>query len=500
MFNSVQTPAKAKPILFGALVFFLLLWLPTPEGLTREAWSVVALAALMAIWWSTEAIPIPVTSLLPIVALPLLNISTSGAATAPYAKPVIFLLLGGFITAMAMQKWHLHRRIALWIVSKAGNQPSHLIAGFMAASAFLSMWISNTATSLMIIPIALTVANTLVPQNAKGHNFTTGLLIACAWAASIGGLGTYIGTPPNIFVKAFIEESTGQEILFFQWMLFAIPVVLAMLPLAWIILTKFAFRFDPNLVQGGQSVIEKERKETGAITPAEKRVAIILCTMAILWMTRQLFVNNETITSLLPFVKYLTDSHIAVLGALAMFLIPNGMHSSQTDNLEDDQNKGDFLLQWEDATKLPWGVLLLFGGGLSLASAIQSSGLAIWIGEGLSVLTTAPLFLMVFAIVLLVVFLTEFTSNTATTAALVPVMAAIATAGDFNPIMLAVPVAMSASCAFMLPVATGPNAVVFSSGYLKVTDMMRAGLYLNILGSFVVASLCYYLVPLIFNL
>ncbi len=472
-------------LLLGPLLFALILFLPAPEGLSLAAWHTVAVALFLATWWATEAIPVPATSLLPLVLLPLLGVTDSKGASLPYASPVIFLLLGGFIAAMAMQKWNLHRRIALHILSRVGDHPYALIGGFMATSALLSMWISNTATTLMIVPIAITVATTILGEKARGHRFTIALLIGCAWAASIGGLGTYIGTPPNLFVVGFIEDATGREILFHEWMMIGVPIVMVMVPLAWLVLTRICFPFDARLAKGGSNVVQKELHALGPITTPEKRVAIAMTTLALAWSFRQVYTEWDLLTNLLPFVAKIKDMHIAVAAGLAMFLIPAG-------------KKQGNLLDWESAVTLPWGVILLFGGGLSIAAAIKVTGLAIWLGEAMGGLATAPLFLIVLAIVALITFLTELTSNTATTAALVPVLGALATTANLDPIFLAAPAAMAASCAFMLPVATGPNAVVFSTGEIKVPQMMRAGLWLNVLGTFAVATICYYLLPLIF--
>lgn len=475
-------------LILGPILFFAVLFTSTPEGMSEAAWKTVAVAALMASWWATEAIPVPATSLIPLVLLPVLDITSSKEASWPYAEPVIFLLLGGFIAAMGMQRWQLHRRIALNILARVGDHPAALIAGFMAASALLSMWISNTATTLMIVPIAITVADTILREKASGHKFTIALLIGCAWAASIGGLGTYIGTPPNLFVKGFILQETGRDIQFLEWMAFAIPVVFTMVPLAWFVLTKICFPFKADMVRGGQDVVQAELAEMGPIKTPERRVAIIMGIMALLWSFRQWLVEFAPLTDLLPFVANLSDMHIAVGAGLAMFLVPSG-----------SGEKGQALLTWESAVALPWGVILLFGGGLSLAAAIKATGLAIWAGEGMSGLATAHLYLIMLAIVGLVIFLTELTSNTATTAALVPVLGALATTANIDPIMLAAPTAMAASCAFMLPVATGPNAVVFATGHLHVPDMVRAGLWLNILGTFAVTTICFLLLPLIFG-
>lgn len=475
-------------LFLGPLLALFLWQLPLPVGMTIGAWHTIAIVLWLGCWWSTEAIPIPAASLLPIIMLPLADITTTAEATLPYAKPVIFLLLGGFIAAMAMQKWQLHRRIALNILARVGEHPAHLIAGFMAACALLSMWISNTATTLMIVPIALTVAQTIVGNEQSIRRFTIALLIGCAWASSIGGLGTIIGTPPNVFVVDFIANSLDREISFGQWMLFAVPIVCVMVPAAWLVLTKIAFPFKGDSIRGGQDVVQAELAALGPITTPEKRVAYVMGAMAFFWSFRGLLVEIDFLTETLPFLVKLKDTHIAVAGALAMFLVPAG-----------DKIKTSSLLDWETATKLPWGVLLLFGGGMSLAAAIQSTGLAIWLGQSMSVLAAAPLILIILSIVLLVIFLTELTSNTATTAALVPVLGALATTAGIDPIMLAAPTAMAASCAFMLPVATGPNAVVFSTGEITVPDMVRSGIWLNILGTVIVTGLCYLLLPLVFG-
>ncbi|MFC3052627.1 SLC13 family permease [Kordiimonas pumila] len=475
-------------LILGPVLFAIVLMTPAPEGMPDIAWKTVAASLFIACWWATEAIPVPATSLLPLILLPLLNITSSKEASLPYAEPVIFLLLGGFIAAMAMQKWQLHRRIALNILARVGDHPYALIAGFMAASALLSMWISNTATTLMLVPIALTVATTILGNKAHGHRFTVALIIGCAWAASIGGLGTYIGTPPNLFVKGFIEQTTGREILFIEWMAFGVPVVLVMVPLAWLVLTRICFRFEAHLLMGGGSVVQDELKALGAMNKPEKRVAFVMSSMAFLWCFRQVLVTWQPLIDILPFVANLQDMHIAVGAALTMFLIPSGC-----------KREGGMLLDWESAVGLPWSVILLFGGGLSIAAAIKATGLALWLGESMAAIGNAPLFIIMLATVALITFLTELTSNTATTAAFVPVLGALAVSADLDPIFLAAPAAMAASCAFMLPVATGPNAVVFATGQIKIPQMVRAGLWLNVLGTFAVSSVCYFILPLIFS-
>lgn len=464
----------------GPVVFLLLLLVGKPANLSADGWIVVAIVALMAIWWATEAIPVPATSLLPLVLLPMFEISSAKEASNPYTDPVIFLLLGGLIAAMAMQKWALHRRIALNILARAGGHPAALIAGFMIASAILSMWISNTATTLMMVPIALSVATTVLGERVHGHKFTIALLIGCAWSASIGGLGTIIGTPPNAFVVAFMLQETGKAISFLEWMMFGVPVVCVMIPAAWFVLNKIVFRIDPSEISGGDMVVKQQLSDLGRMSKAEVRVSLVFGCMATAWVLVEVVKKIEGLSGFSNMV-------VAIAGALAMFLIPSG------------KRDGSRLLDWETAVKIPWGVILLFGGGMSLAAAIKKTGLAIWLGEGLSGLTEAPLILLIFAIVALVIFLTELTSNTATTAALVPVLAAVAAVGNFDPLLLAAPTAMAASCAFMLPVATAPNAVIYSTGHVSIPTMARAGLWLNILGSFLVTAVCYALLPIIFG-
>lgn len=482
--STVQSRPRARyqdvGLMLGPIVFILLVLTDKPDAINQDAWHVVAIAALMAVWWATEAIPVPATSMVPLVLLPMMGISSAREASNPYTDPVIFLLLGGFIAAMAMQRWGLHRRIALNILARVGGHPASLIGGFMIASAVLSMWISNTATTLMMVPIALSVAETVLGDKVFEHRFTIALLIGCAWASSIGGLGTIIGTPPNAFVVAFMEQEAGISISFLDWMLFGVPVVLVMVPAAWIVLTKIVFPLKKDEAMGGDAVIKEQVGALPKMSTAEMRVSLVFAAMAISW------ISVETVKKLDGFEGF-SNMVVAIAGALAMFLIP-----AKTKNR-------DRLLDWESAVKLPWGVILLFGGGLTLAAAIKKTGLAIWIGESMSALATAPLILLILAVVGLVIFLTELTSNTATTAALVPVLAAVAAVGNIDPMMLAAPTAMAASCAFMLPVATAPNAVIYSSGHVSIPTMARAGLWLNVIGTFLVTGMCYALLPIIFG-
>lgn len=466
----------------GPLLAASLMVMPPLPGMTPEGWNVVALMALMGCWWATEAIPVPATSLIPLAWLPLFDVTTASGASMPYANPVIFLLLGGFILAMGLQRWQLHRRLALIILSRFASKPHHLIGGFMVVSATLSMWISNTASVLMLLPIAAHVTAHVLHKNQHEHPFAISLYLGIAYAASIGGLGTIIGTPPNAFVVGFIKQSQNIEISFLQWMAFGVPVVACMVPAAWFVLTKLAFPFETGNLVSAKGLVQRELDEMGPISVPERRTAYIFGAAAIAWM---FLLPLRSATGL----SGLSNMVVAIVGALAMFLVPAG----------GKETRGQALLDWEDALTLPWGVILMFGGGLSLAGAIQTTGLASWLGVALGGLAAMDIIFILASLTALVIFLTEITSNTATVAALVPIFAALAVAAEIDPVILAVPLAMAGSCAFMLPVATGPNAVVFSSGQVSVPQMISAGFRLNFLGIAVITLVTYALVPLIFS-
>ncbi len=471
-------------MLLGMVLCAIMIMLPAPEGMSDGAWSVAAVTILLAYWWSTEALPVPITSLLPIVMFPMLGATTIGEATAPYAQPTIFLLLGGFIMATGLARWNLHRRIALMVLVKVGNNPTALIAGFMAVTAMISMWISNTASTLMMLPIALSLGNEIVKErDAKSVGFILCLVLGVAYGANIGGFGTPIGTPPNLLVIAFMKETYGIEVSFLSWMLFGIPATVVMLPIACLVLTKWAFPFDLNENSIAHDILQLELNSMGLMTVPEKRMAMLFAFIASAWIFRTPIQNN------LEIMLWLNDALIAIGGAMLMFMIPSG---SKTE-------KNSTLLNWETADKIPWGVLLLFGGGLSLAAAVKSTGLALWIGEELAVIAVFDLLVIIFILVSLVIFLTELTSNTATTATLLPILGALAVATGLDPMILFVPLAISASCAFMLPVATAPNAVIYSSGEVTIPQMARAGFRINLFAIFAVTALSYTLVPLIFG-
>ena len=466
----------------GPSLFILLLLLPAPEGLTPAAWKTAAVALFMATWWITEAIPIAATSLLPIVLLPLLGITGIRESTTPYANPLIFLFMGGFIIAIAMQSWNLHRRIALNIISVIGIKPTSIIIGFIIASAFLSMWVSNTATALMMLPIALSVLQFSAAKSSGDEsvfNFEIALMLAIAYACNIGGIATLIGTPPNALLAGFMLENYEIEISFVRWMAVGLPIVLLMLPLMYFVLTKIAFPVRITELPGGQEVITRELSQMGAITVPEKRVAIVFTLTALLWIFRPLLAH------LLP---GLSDAGIAIGAAIFLFILPSGS--------EDDGS----LLEWSDLKELPWGILILFGGGLSLASAISSSGLAGWIGESVSGLQFLHIFLLLLAVILIVIFLTEITSNTATAAAFLPILASTAIGMGQNPMLFIMPAAIAASCAFMLPVATPPNAIIYGSDRVTIPQMAKAGLMLNMIISVILSVAAYTLFAYVFSI
>jgi sodium-dependent dicarboxylate transporter 2/3/5 len=452
------------------------LLLDPPTGMTPVAWRTAAVGLFMATWWITEAVPIPVTALTPLLLFPLLGILPIGAAAAPFANPIIFLFLGGFVIALAMERHGLHRRIALRVAGMLGVRPPMLVLGFMATTAFLSMWVSNTATTVMMLPIGLSLVQLVKPDAGDGpmdFNFAIALMLGIAYAASIGGLATLIGTPPNALLAAFMLESYGVEVGFAQWMVVGVPLVIVSLPLAWLILTKLVYPIRIREIPGGANAIRNAYAQLGPITRAERSVAVIFIATALLWVTRPLLDAH---------VPGLSDTSIAIAAALATFVVPVNLR------------EGEFLMDWTTAERLPWGVLLLFGGGLALADAVTRSGLAEWIGAALTGLQAWPLLLIVVMVTTVVIFLTELTSNTATAATFLPLIASLAVGLGENPFLLLVPAAIAASCAFMLPVATPPNAIVYGSGYVTVPQMARAGIWLNVLFIALITMVVYTLV------
>ena len=480
--NEGRSRHQVIGLFLGPLIAGLMIFAGPPENLSQPGWMTASVGILMAVWWATEAVPIAVTALLPIVVFPLLGIATIQDTTAPYANKVIYLFLGGFIVAFAMQRWNLHRRMALTVLQHVGGNGRSLVGGFMLASAIISMWVMNTSTTMMLLPIAVSIIAVIhktvdgLDDKAK-DNFQYSLLLGIAYGATIGGMATLVGTAPNAMFAAFMQETYGTEIDFSRWMLVGLPLSAMMLPLAWLILTRFAFKVDFKTSDEGKAALRQLKEELGAITVPEKRVATVFVLMAATWVLRPLLVT-------LPGLSALDDSGIAMAGGIALFLIPSGEKSDP------------LLLRWTYAERLPWSVLILFGGGLTLASAVTRTGLAEWLGGSLQTIGALPLFALVIVAATMIIFLTELTSNIATTATFLPVVGAIAIESGYDPIVLAVPVTLAASCAFMLPVATPPNAIVFGSGMLTIPKMVRAGMMLNIVGIFLVSIDDLYLAPM----
>ncbi len=466
----------------GPLLALSMLAAGPPDALSDPAWRTAAIGVLMAVWWATEAVPIAVTALLPLVCFPLFGIATIQDTAAPYANKVIFLFLGGFIVAFAMQRWNLHRRIALTVLQYAGGNGRSLVGGFMLASALISMWVMNTSTTMMLLPIAISIIAVIhksvqgLDQGAR-DNFQYSLLLGVAYGATIGGMATLVGTAPNAMLAAFMLENYGTEIDFSSWMLVGLPLSAVMLPLAWLALTRWVFNVDFENSDEGRAELRRMKDDMGRMTVPEIRVAIIFTSMALLWVSRPLLAK-------LPGLAALDDSGIAMAGAIALFLVPSG------------DKRDPLLLRWAYAERLPWSVLILFGGGLTLASGVTSTGLAQWLGNSLQAVGELPLFMIVTLAATMIIFLTELTSNIATTATFLPVVGAIALETGFDPIVLTVPVTLAASCAFMLPVATPPNAIVFGSGLLTIPKMAKAGMMLNVIGIVVVSLVAKFLAPL----
>ncbi len=481
-------------LLLGPLLFVLMLVAPAPAGMEPAAQKMAAVALLMATWWMCESIPIPATSLLPIPLFPYLGIMDTKKATAPYASHLIFLFMGGFIIALAMQRWNLHRRIAMNIVRTVGFSPARLIFGFMVATAALSAFVSNTATTVMMMPIGLAIINHVVEEGKKEgldkvidfspekFNFGLNLMLGIAYAASIGGMATLIGTPPNTVLAGYLQKTYGFEITFAAWLKVGVPLVVVLLPLCWLWLIKFANPLKLKRVPGGRDLINAELRKMGSMNSGERWTAAVFGLTALGWIFR------KQIGFLFPDPKLVTDAAIAMTGALLLFLIPI------------DLRRNCFVMNWHWASKMPWGVLILFGGGLALASGFKATRLADWIGSQVGLLDQAPILVLIIAVATLIIFLTELTSNTATTAMVMPILAAIAVGLGQSPLLLVVPAAIAASCAYMLPVATPPNAIVFGSGYVTIPQMAKSGFGLNIIGIVVTVAVTYLLVIPVFDI
>ncbi|WP_255375557.1 SLC13 family permease [Saccharomonospora sp. CUA-673] len=483
-------------LLGPALGLAVYLLLPQDEALSDAARTTAAIAIVMAVWWMTEALPLAVTSLVPLVAFPLAGILELDAATAPYAADTVFLFLGGFVIALAMQKWNLHKRIALVVMTIIGTKPRQLILGAMVATAFLSMWVSNTATTLMMLPIGISILALVAAKgSASGgdeadsgggpvsemfadkdtKNFATCLMLAIAFAATIGGLATLIGSPPNLILAGFVENAYDNVTIgFADWMKIGVPLSAVFLVIAWLLLTRVIYPTKLTDVVGGKDVIRSELDKLGPMSRGEWTVLIVFVCTALLWVFREPLTEWEALTSVLPFVANLDDAIIAIGAAIALFMIPVSMR----------KDSPSMAMDWRSAQSgVPWGVLLLFGGGLSLAAAVQETELSDYIGSQVGGLGVLPTVVLVAAVCLIVLLLTELTSNTATAATFLPVLGGVAVGIGIDPLLLLVPAAFAATCSFMMPVGTPPNAIVFGSGYVTMGQMVRAGVWLNLVAS-----------------
>lgn len=481
--TSLSDNSKKIGLVLGPTLFFIVLFFFHPEGLSQEANAVLACTLWVAVWWITEAMPIAVTSLLPILLFPLTGGLDIESTTAAFGHRYIFLYIGGFILAMAIERWDLHRRIALNIIKLIGTNVTKIILGFMVATAFLSMWISNTATSVMMLPIGMAIVTQLRnnPDTDQDENkiFGKALMLAIAYSASIGGLATLIGTPPNLVLASVVQDIYGIEITFSKWIIFGLPISIVMLFICWKYLTSFAFEFKQKTFPGGRAEIQKQLDKLGRITTEEKRVLYVFVATAFAWISRSFLLNN--------FIPALDDTMIAITAAFVLFLVPAS------------KDKTRKLITWDEAVKLPWGILLLFGGGLALAKGFQSSGLAAWLGGQMNLLEGVSLLVLLLVLIASVNLLTEITSNLATTAMILPVLAPLAIIIDVHPFMLMVGATVAASFAFMLPVATPPNAVVFGSGYLRIPDMVKTGIWMNLISILILTAICLFMLPMLWD-
>ena len=477
--------AKNIGLFLGPILFILVRLVIEVEGLSDEANAILASTLWIATWWITEAIPIAVTSLLPIILFPLSGGLSISETSSSFGHRYIFLYLGGFILALAIEKWNLHRRIALKIISLIGTNVLKIILGFMVATSFLSMWISNTATAVMMLPIGIAIVKQMsnLKSTDKKENIIFGksLMLSIAFSASIGGIATLIGTPPNLVFAGILQEIYNVEISFLKWFIFGLPISILLIIISWLYLTRIAFNFKQKEFKEGEIEIKNELNKLGKISYEEKVVLSVFILTGMAWISRSFLLNI--------FIPSLDDTIIALICGVSLFLLKT-------------KNKNGFkerIMNWEDAVKLPWGVLLLFGGGLAIAEGFQSSGLANWIADNLTKLNGFSLIIILMVVIAAVNFLTEITSNLATIAMLLPILAPTAIILDVHPFILMVAATLSASCAFMLPVATPPNAVVFGSNYLKISDMVRVGILMNLISIIIIFIMVYYILPIVWN-
>lgn len=495
MSNLSKQQIKLISLLAG-IVISLLLFLVNPFGVSHNASIVLAIAGLMITWWITEALPMPVVALLPLIVFPLLNISKLDEIAAPYANPVIFLFMGGFMLGLAIEKWNLHRRIALSIVQVTGTSGDRIVLGFILATGLLSMWLSNTATTMMMYPIALSVIH-VMKENHKGEghlaNFSLTIMLAIAYASNIGGIATIIGTPPNVAYVGYIQKKYNYDIDFVNWMLICTPLAILLLASLYLVMVKWMY---PNRIKSDlatRQLIQEDLAKLGPLTVAEKRVLFIFAGTAFLWIFRGVINDVQKLVKL-------DDTIIALFCAFALFICPSGMNRKE-ENEEQDGEEGmaDSLLKWSDTSKMAWGILLLFGGGIALAGMLEKAGLLEQMGHWLAQFSGNG-FLLVFIITLVSIFISEVMSNVAQVIVFAPVVSSLADAAHINPLLLGLPMTLAASCAGMLPMGTPPNAIVFASGHIKLRQMTKTGLIMNIISVILITLFCWFLLPLLMKL
>ena len=465
----------------GPGMLLLTLLAPPPEGLSVQGWRTVGAGSLMAIFWMAESIPIPVTALLPLVLFPFLGLGDIRESAAPFANPIIYLFYGGFIIAVAMQRWGLHRRVAIGLLTRIGTRPSAIVGGFLLSSALISMWVSNTATALMMLPIATSVIHLLPkgPANPAHRAFGTAVALAVAYGATTGGMATLIGTPPNALLAGYVSDVYGFHIGFGQWMLLGVPVMLVALPAVYLVLTRVMFTLPAGELPGMGRMLAEERARLGRPGRGEIAVAVVFALTAAGW------VFQPVIARAVPLVS---DTTIAMMGALALFVIPVNLR------------RGEFVMTWDAAKDIPWGVLLLFGGGLSLAGNIDRHGVSTYLGNLAGGMTGMPTIVVLCIVCFGILMLTELTSNTATAATFLPITAALALTLGENPLLFLIPTALAANCSYMLPVGTPPNAIVYGSGLVTLPQMARAGMILNVLLVPILVGLLILLGPMVFDI
>lgn len=468
----------------GLVVFIAMLVIPAPGDMNTKAWHMAAVVTLITIWWITETIELCITALLPIVLLPLFDITPVDEVTLSYAHEAIYLFMGGFMIAIAMERSNLHKRFALYTIRLMGNKPSNIILGFMLATYTLSMWVSNTATVLMIIPICQAITSQIPSDDATGKKyqpFTKALLLSIAYAASIGGVATLIGTPTNIIFASIASTTPGMEISFIKWMLFAFPFSLLFLFLTWLLITKVLFPLNRLEIPLEENYIKNEVKQLGKMTIHEKRILTIFCIVAFLWIFRE-FIDFPLLQN------NMSDATIAIGGAICLFLTPTGL------------KKGETLLDWKGASTLPWSILLLFGGGLAISKGFIDSGLSEYLVLQLQSLHQLEVWMFIVLATALALFLTEIMSNMAAVTLMLPIMISVANGLGIHPFILTIPITIACSFAFMLPISTPPNAIVYGYGYINIRDMVKTGLWLNILGVIAITLFALYILPIVITL